>query len=93
VGTGFTLGTPNIENETQLAEQFYGFLTHLYSVFPELATKVGFSLCDRPHAFSHYRQKLFIAGESYAGMLTPAHRMPDADQTQGSTSRTSRRGS
>jgi carboxypeptidase D len=40
VGTGFTKGTPNIQNESQLANQFYGFLQQLYFVFPELASKV-----------------------------------------------------
>jgi hypothetical protein len=40
VGTGFTKGTPNITNESQLAQQFYGFIEQFYSVFPELAAKV-----------------------------------------------------
>lgn len=41
VGTGFTKGTPSIQNESQLADQFYGFLKQFYSVFPELLTKVS----------------------------------------------------
>ncbi|KZT30601.1 alpha/beta-hydrolase [Neolentinus lepideus HHB14362 ss-1] len=39
VGTGFTKGTPNIHNEDELADQFYGFLQQFFSVFSELATK------------------------------------------------------
>ncbi|KII93733.1 hypothetical protein PLICRDRAFT_35954 [Plicaturopsis crispa FD-325 SS-3] len=39
VGTGFSTGTPNITNESELADQFYGFLEQFYSVFPELAKK------------------------------------------------------
>ncbi|EPQ61415.1 hypothetical protein GLOTRDRAFT_30246 [Gloeophyllum trabeum ATCC 11539] len=39
VGTGFTKGTPNIHNENELADQFYGFLQQFFSVFPELKSK------------------------------------------------------
>ncbi|KAG8701879.1 hypothetical protein FRC08_003847 [Ceratobasidium sp. 394] len=39
VGTGFTLGTPNIMNEDMLADQFYGFLKQFYTVFPDLVEK------------------------------------------------------
>ncbi|KZT37407.1 alpha/beta-hydrolase [Sistotremastrum suecicum HHB10207 ss-3] len=39
VGTGFTLGTPNIQNESQLATQFYGFLQQFFGVFTELTSK------------------------------------------------------
>ncbi|KAG9078479.1 hypothetical protein FS749_009492 [Ceratobasidium sp. UAMH 11750] len=39
VGTGFTLGTPNIMNEFMLADQFYGFLKQFYTVFPDLVEK------------------------------------------------------
>jgi carboxypeptidase D len=39
VGTGFTQGTPNIENENDLAEQFVGFLQQFFKVFPELEGK------------------------------------------------------
>ncbi|CUA75790.1 hypothetical protein RSOLAG22IIIB_06071 [Rhizoctonia solani] len=39
VGTGFTLGTPNLTNEKQLADQFYGFLQQFYKVFPNLIKK------------------------------------------------------
>ncbi|QRW09820.1 Serine carboxypeptidase [Ceratobasidium sp. AG-Ba] len=39
VGTGFTLGTPNLTNENQLADQFYGFLQEFYTVFPNLVKK------------------------------------------------------
>ncbi|TFY50429.1 hypothetical protein EVG20_g11523, partial [Dentipellis fragilis] len=41
-------------DEDGLADEFYGFLTQFYSVFPELVKK-----------------KLFITGESYAGMYIP----------------------
>ncbi|CAE6478473.1 unnamed protein product [Rhizoctonia solani] len=39
VGTGFTLGTPNLTNEVQLSDQFYGFLQQFYKVFPDLIKK------------------------------------------------------
>lgn len=39
VGTGFTQGTPNIENENDLAGQFVGFLQQFFKVFPELEGK------------------------------------------------------
>ncbi|THH16806.1 hypothetical protein EW146_g3885 [Bondarzewia mesenterica] len=39
VGTGFTLGTPDIHNESELSDEFYGFLQQFYTVFPELAAK------------------------------------------------------
>ena len=39
VGTGFTQGTPNIQDEDDLAEQFVGFLQQFLEVFPELKGK------------------------------------------------------
>jgi hypothetical protein len=39
VGTGYTQGTPSIENEDDLAEQFVGFLQQFLKVFPELRGK------------------------------------------------------
>ncbi|QRV95479.1 Serine carboxypeptidase [Ceratobasidium sp. AG-Ba] len=39
IGVGFNLGTPNITNESQLADQFYDFLQQFYKVFPGLAKK------------------------------------------------------
>ncbi|KAA1472748.1 alpha/beta-hydrolase [Dentipellis sp. KUC8613] len=39
VGTGFSVGTQDIQDENDLADEFYGFLTQFYSVFPELAKK------------------------------------------------------
>ncbi|KAF8120710.1 Alpha/Beta hydrolase protein [Boletus edulis] len=39
VGTGFSQGTPNIENEDQLAEQLVGFLQQFLEVFSELKGK------------------------------------------------------
>ncbi|EJU01112.1 alpha/beta-hydrolase [Dacryopinax primogenitus] len=39
VGTGYTTGMPNITNESQLADQFYGFLQQFFTVFSELKTK------------------------------------------------------
>ncbi|TFK57058.1 alpha/beta-hydrolase [Heliocybe sulcata] len=39
VGTGFTTGTPNINNEDELADQFYGFLEQFFALFPELTSK------------------------------------------------------
>ncbi|KAF8598737.1 alpha/beta-hydrolase [Ceratobasidium sp. AG-I] len=39
VGTGFTLGVPNLTNEYQMADQFYGFLQQFYAVFPKLVQK------------------------------------------------------
>ncbi|TFY67118.1 hypothetical protein EVG20_g4050 [Dentipellis fragilis] len=54
VGTGFTAGKPDINDETDLGDEFYGFLQQFFTVFPELASK-----------------KLFITGESYAGMYVP----------------------
>lgn len=39
VGTGFTTGTPDIHNESELSDEFYGFLQQFYAVFPELAAK------------------------------------------------------
>jgi carboxypeptidase D len=39
VGTGYSQGTPNIENEDDLAAQFVGFLQQFLEVFPELKGK------------------------------------------------------
>ena len=39
VGTGFTQGTPNIQDEDDLAEQFVGFLQQFLEVFSELKGK------------------------------------------------------
>lgn len=39
VGTGFSQGTPNIENEDDLAAQFVGFLQQFLEIFPELKGK------------------------------------------------------
>ncbi|KAH9917770.1 Alpha/Beta hydrolase protein [Fomitopsis serialis] len=39
VGTGFSQGTPDIENEDQLAEQLVGFLHQFLEVFSELKGK------------------------------------------------------
>ncbi|KAG9123711.1 hypothetical protein FRC07_014202 [Ceratobasidium sp. 392] len=39
VGTGFTLGTPNLRNESMMADQVYGFLQQFYTVFPNLVKK------------------------------------------------------
>ncbi|OSD01947.1 alpha/beta-hydrolase [Trametes coccinea BRFM310] len=54
VGTGFSLGKPNISNEDQLAEQVVGFMQQFLDVFKELQGK-----------------KLYLTGESYAGMYVP----------------------
>lgn len=39
VGTGYSQGTPNIENEEDLAAQFVGFLQEFLNVFTELKGK------------------------------------------------------
>ncbi|KIJ12900.1 hypothetical protein PAXINDRAFT_14263 [Paxillus involutus ATCC 200175] len=39
VGTGFSQGTPNIENEDQLSEQLVGFMQQFLAVFSELKVK------------------------------------------------------
>ncbi|OSX60724.1 hypothetical protein POSPLADRAFT_1148075 [Postia placenta MAD-698-R-SB12] len=39
VGTGFSQGVPNIQNEDQLAEQLVGFLQQFFEVFSELNGK------------------------------------------------------
>lgn len=39
IGTGFSQGTPNIQNEDDLAAQFVGFLQQFLKVFPELKGK------------------------------------------------------
>jgi len=39
VGTGFSQGTPDIENEDELAAQFVGFLQQFLEVFLELKGK------------------------------------------------------
>ncbi|KAF9224579.1 alpha/beta-hydrolase [Gyrodon lividus] len=39
VGTGFSQGTPNIENEDQLAEQLVGFMQQFLEIFSELKGK------------------------------------------------------
>lgn len=39
IGTGFSQGTPNIENEDQLAEQLVGFMQQFLEVFSELKGK------------------------------------------------------
>jgi len=67
VGTGFTSGEPNIENESQLANEFYDFLEQFFAIFTELKFR-----------------KLFISGESYAGMYIPyiATRIIDASSAE-----------
>ena len=39
VGTGFSQGTPNVENEDQVAEQLVGFMQQFLEVFSELKGK------------------------------------------------------
>lgn len=39
LGTGFTRGKPTATNEDDVARQFYGFMTNLYKIFPELKGK------------------------------------------------------
>jgi carboxypeptidase D len=39
VGTGYSQGTPDINDEDDLAEQFVGFLQQFLKVFPELKGK------------------------------------------------------
>ncbi|KDR71030.1 hypothetical protein GALMADRAFT_801430 [Galerina marginata CBS 339.88] len=39
VGTGFSKGTPNIQNEDDLAAQLFGFLQQFLVVFPEMKNK------------------------------------------------------
>jgi carboxypeptidase D len=42
VGTGYSQGTPNIENEDDLAAQFVGFLQQFLEIFPELKGKTTY---------------------------------------------------
>ncbi|EJD42740.1 alpha/beta-hydrolase [Auricularia subglabra TFB-10046 SS5] len=42
VGTGFSIGTPDIHDEIELSNEFYGFLQEFYATFPELASKQTF---------------------------------------------------
>ena len=39
VGTGFSTGTPTALDETDVAEQFSGFLANFFKTFPELVGK------------------------------------------------------
>lgn len=39
IGTGFSRGTPDITNDFQMADEFYGFLTQFFAVYPELLKK------------------------------------------------------
>lgn len=54
VGTGFTVGTPYVKDENDVAAGVSGFLDNFYNTFPELKSN-----------------KLWIAGESYAGTYIP----------------------
>ncbi|KAI0640566.1 alpha/beta-hydrolase [Trametes meyenii] len=54
VGTGFSLGKPDVTNEDQVAAEVVGFLQQFLEVFKELQGK-----------------KLYVTGESYAGMYVP----------------------
>ncbi|KAA1473927.1 alpha/beta-hydrolase [Dentipellis sp. KUC8613] len=54
VGTGFSQGQANIDNEDDLAKQVVGFMQQFLNVFSELKGK-----------------KLYLTGESYAGMYIP----------------------
>ena len=42
VGTGYSQGTPNIQDEGDLAAQFVGFLQQFLEVFPELKGKKAY---------------------------------------------------
>jgi carboxypeptidase D len=42
VGTGYSQGTPNIQNEDDLAAQFVGFLQQFLEIFPELKGKMTY---------------------------------------------------
>lgn len=39
MGTGFAPGASDVKDETDVAEEFYGFLRQFYAVFPELVHK------------------------------------------------------
>ncbi|KAG1741356.1 Alpha/Beta hydrolase protein [Suillus lakei] len=54
VGTGFSQGIPNAQNEDDVAAQLVGFMQQFLEVFSELKGK-----------------KLYLTGESYAGIYVP----------------------
>ncbi|KAG1741365.1 Alpha/Beta hydrolase protein [Suillus lakei] len=54
VGTGFSQGIPNAQNEDDVAAQLVGFMQQFLVVFSELKGK-----------------KLYLTGESYAGIYVP----------------------
>ncbi|EIW62224.1 alpha/beta-hydrolase [Trametes versicolor FP-101664 SS1] len=54
VGTGFSLGKPDITDENGVAAEVVGFMQQFLEVFKELQGK-----------------KLYVTGESYAGMYVP----------------------
>ncbi|KAG1800310.1 Alpha/Beta hydrolase protein [Suillus plorans] len=54
VGTGFSQGIPDAQNEEDIAAQVVGFMQQFLEVFSELKGK-----------------KLYLSGESYAGMYVP----------------------
>ncbi|KAG1800313.1 Alpha/Beta hydrolase protein [Suillus plorans] len=54
VGTGFSQGIPDAQNEDDVAAQLVGFMQQFLEVFSELKGK-----------------KLYLSGESYAGMYVP----------------------
>ncbi|KAF8121422.1 Alpha/Beta hydrolase protein [Boletus edulis] len=54
VGTGFSQGTPNIENEDQLAEQLVGFLQQFLEVFSELKGKKPLGLLVKVSHIANY---------------------------------------
>lgn len=87
VGTGFSIGTPTISNESELADQFYGFLC------VKLVAIVGLFLTEylsynRENFYATFPElvskKLFITGESYAGFYIPyiATRIVDASSSE-----------
>ncbi|KAF2091336.1 alpha/beta-hydrolase [Saccharata proteae CBS 121410] len=53
VGTGYSLGTPNVTSEVDVAAQFLGFWRHFMDTFDLKGRKV------------------YVTGESYAGMYVP----------------------
>ena len=77
VGTGYSQGTPNINDENDLAEQFVGFLQQFLKVFPELEGKKTY-LTGESVRFGSYFFRIVDADTDclpcvmqYAGMYIP----------------------
>ena len=77
VGTGYSQGTPNIQDEDDLAAQFVGFLQQFLEVFPELKGKKTYLTGESVRlgsSFSLSQTRILniaLTFTQYAGMYVP----------------------